>query len=436
MTVVHEQVQLAGTPGGLCSLLPLGGPAVGVLTDGLRFPLRRETLAPGTTRGVSNEFLGTSATVSLDDGVLLAVVPATRKGRLMRRCSSRSPLLFIVAVAATSGTPVSRLPRRRRTITLVTHDSFAVSKTVLAAFTKRTGITVKVLQAGDAGAALNQAILTKDNPIGDVFFGVDNTFLVARARRGHLRAVRAPALADVPDEFQLDAAHRLTPIDHGDVCINYDKQWFAEQEARVPTTLDDLDQARVQGPARGREPGDVVARARVPARHDRRATATTAGATTGRKLRANDVKVVDGWEQAYDGDFTAGRRPGHVPARRVVRVEPAGRGRVLLEAAAEDVADRHHARLVLPPGRVRRRAQGHRARGRGAQARRLHALASSSRPTCRCRCSCSRSRDGTPLPDGVHEVRRGAGEPALAPARRHQPHRDAWIEQWTDTVLR
>ena len=63
----------------MCSLLPLGGPAVGVLTDGLRFPLRHETLPAGTTRGVSNEFLGTSATVSLDEGVLLAVVPAPGK---------------------------------------------------------------------------------------------------------------------------------------------------------------------------------------------------------------------------------------------------------------------------------------------------------------------------------------------------------------------
>jgi len=75
VTVVHDHVDLDGTPGRLCSLLPLGGPAVGVLTDGLRFPLRRETLPPGTTRGVSNEFLGFRATVSLESGVLLAVIP-------------------------------------------------------------------------------------------------------------------------------------------------------------------------------------------------------------------------------------------------------------------------------------------------------------------------------------------------------------------------
>jgi thiamine pyrophosphokinase len=79
VTVVHDHVELHGTPGVLCSLLPLGGPAVGVLTDGLKFPLRRETLPPGTTRGVSNEFLDARASVSLDAGVLLAVVPDPRK---------------------------------------------------------------------------------------------------------------------------------------------------------------------------------------------------------------------------------------------------------------------------------------------------------------------------------------------------------------------
>ncbi len=73
--VVRDRADLDGSPGDLCSLLPVGGPAVGVLTDGLRYPLRRETLAQGTTRGVSNEFVSSTASVSLDDGVLLAVLP-------------------------------------------------------------------------------------------------------------------------------------------------------------------------------------------------------------------------------------------------------------------------------------------------------------------------------------------------------------------------
>src|SRR4029077_7353604 len=124
------------------------------------------------------------------------------------------------------------------TITLVTHDSFAVSKAVLADFKQQTGITVKILQSGDAGAALNQVILTKSNPIGDVFFGVDNTFL-SRALDSGVFAKYAPsALTDVPGAYQLDPSHRLTPVDHGDVCINYDKKWFADKKLDVPKTLD------------------------------------------------------------------------------------------------------------------------------------------------------------------------------------------------------
>jgi thiamine pyrophosphokinase len=73
--VVRDRAELRATHGAICSLLPVGGPATGVVTDGLRFPLRRETLEPGSTRGVSNEFLATDASVALDDGVLVAVVP-------------------------------------------------------------------------------------------------------------------------------------------------------------------------------------------------------------------------------------------------------------------------------------------------------------------------------------------------------------------------
>jgi thiamine pyrophosphokinase len=73
--VVRDEQELHGEAGNLCTLLPIGGPALGVRTEGLRFPLRGETLAPGSTRGVSNEFLGSVARVSLDDGVLLAILP-------------------------------------------------------------------------------------------------------------------------------------------------------------------------------------------------------------------------------------------------------------------------------------------------------------------------------------------------------------------------
>ena len=79
LTVVHDSAMLHGHVGELCSLLPVGGPARAVRTEGLRFPLVDEDLHTGSTRGVSNEFLAQVARVSLSDGVLLAIVPQARK---------------------------------------------------------------------------------------------------------------------------------------------------------------------------------------------------------------------------------------------------------------------------------------------------------------------------------------------------------------------
>lgn len=78
INVVRGERLLRGRLGELISLLPLHGPAVGVVTEGLRYPLRDETLAPGSTRGISNVFAVEEARVSLDSGVLLAVRPGRR----------------------------------------------------------------------------------------------------------------------------------------------------------------------------------------------------------------------------------------------------------------------------------------------------------------------------------------------------------------------
>ena len=73
--VVRRERALEGTPGELVSLLPSAGAAVGVMTEGLVYPLAGETLEPGTSRGMSNEFAATKARVTLEQGVLLAVRP-------------------------------------------------------------------------------------------------------------------------------------------------------------------------------------------------------------------------------------------------------------------------------------------------------------------------------------------------------------------------
>ena len=114
--VVRRELELDGEPGDLCTLLPVGGPALGVRTEGLRFPLHGETLEPGSTRGVSNELLASVARVSLVDGVLLAIVPDPEGAESMKRLS-----LVVVLAAVLTATPgIARrdhappLRRRRR----------------------------------------------------------------------------------------------------------------------------------------------------------------------------------------------------------------------------------------------------------------------------------------------------------------------------------
>ncbi|MGW2892207.1 thiamine ABC transporter substrate-binding protein [Streptomyces griseoruber] len=191
-----------------------------------------------------------------------------------------------------------------KTVTLVSHDSWAVSKSVLADFEKQSGYKVKVLTDGDAGQAVNKAVLTKDNPQGDVFFGVDNTLLSRALDNGLFQSYRAKGLDRVGSAYQLDSGkHRVTPIDYGDICVNYDKKYFADHKLTPPTSYDDLikpayknllvtENASTSSPGLGFLLG----------------TAAKYGddgwAGYWKKLRANGVKVVDGWEQAYNEEFS------------------------------------------------------------------------------------------------------------------------------------
>ena len=200
-----------------------------------------------------------------------------------------------------------------KTVTLVSHNSWAVSKGVLAAFEKQSGYKVKVLEDGDAGQAVNKAILTKDNPQGDVFFGVDNTLLSRALDNGLFQSYEAKGSDLILDEYRVDQdKHRVTPVDSGDVCVNYDKAWFAEHDLTPPKTLDDLVEPEYKDLL-------VVENASTssPGLGFLLGTAAKYGDDGWqgywKKLKANGVKVVDGWEQAYNEEFSGsagGRKAG------------------------------------------------------------------------------------------------------------------------------
>ncbi|MDO0925501.1 thiamine ABC transporter substrate-binding protein [Streptomyces sp. TG1A-8] len=200
-----------------------------------------------------------------------------------------------------------------KTVTLVSHDSWAVSKSVLKDFEKRSGYTVRVLKDGDAGQAVNKAILTKDHPQGDVFFGVDNTLLSRALDNGLFQPYEAKGLDRVGAAYQLDRArHRVTPVDYGDICVNYDKAYFNEHKLAPPQTFADLakpayknllvtENAATSSPGLGFLLGSAAR------------FGGTGWPEYWQKLKANGVKVVDGWEQAYDQEFSGsagGRKAG------------------------------------------------------------------------------------------------------------------------------
>ena len=191
------------------------------------------------------------------------------------------------------------------TVTLLTHDSFALTETLLTDFTARSGITVKVVTGGDAGEVVNKAALTAGNPEGDVLFGVDGTLLSRAVRAGVFDPYVSPAASDVSPELRAATSETVTPIDYGDVCVNADDAWFTAKGIPKPTTLADLVDPRyrdllVVENAATSSPGLAFLLATI-ARYGE-----DGYEDYWRSLRANGVKVVNGWTEAYESEFSAG----------------------------------------------------------------------------------------------------------------------------------
>ncbi|MEY3019482.1 MAG: TbpA [Actinomycetota bacterium] len=195
-------------------------------------------------------------------------------------------------------------------LTLMTHDSFDVSTAVLEDFAARTGITVTLLPLGDAGSALNQTILTAAAPQGDLLFGVDSTFLGRALASDLFLPYRSPELASIDPASDLDPTGRLTPVDVGEVCLNFDRTWFEGRDLAPPQDLADLVTPAyagltvVQDPSTS-SPGLAFLLATIARFGEEAAFAWW------EELRANDVRVVSGWSDAYYTAFSlyGGDRP-------------------------------------------------------------------------------------------------------------------------------
>ncbi len=202
-------------------------------------------------------------------------------------------------------------------VVLVTHESFVISKELQAQFEEESGYDLVVKASGDAGALTNKLVLTKDDPTGDAVFGIDNTF-GSRAIDEGVLAPYAATLPDGADQFALagdtqpGGGHDLTPVDTGNVCVNVDDTWFADQGVPEPQTLDDLLKPAYK---------DLFVTPGATTSSPGLAFLLTTIAAYGEdgwqdywsQLMANGAKLTQGWSDAYEVDFTQGGGGGDRP---------------------------------------------------------------------------------------------------------------------------
>ncbi|WP_435299209.1 thiamine ABC transporter substrate-binding protein [Timonella sp. A28] len=315
-----------------------------------------------------------------------------------------------------------------KTVRVVVHDSFQMSDEQKAEFTKTSGYDVEIVTNGDGGALVNKLILTKDAPLGDVTFGVDNTF----ASRGTDEGVFAPYTSK--NESKLGASLRLAgdntlnPVDYGDVCLNIDPQWFEKNNIAEPKTLDDLikpeykDLTVVTNPATS-SPGLSFLFATIGAYGEAEYL------NYWDALKNNGLKIVDGWEDAYYVDFTAvekGDRPivlsyASSPAFTVTEDKKDTTTKALLDTCFRQV---EYAGVLTNA-----------ANPQGAQAFIDYLLSDSFQGTIPDAMYMYPASDSAELPDDWAKFAPVPENPISLDPSDIATNRDAWLKEWSAQII-
>jgi thiamine transport system substrate-binding protein len=319
-------------------------------------------------------------------------------------------------------------------LTLMTHDSFAVDKSLLEGFEEKFGVTLKIIKGGDAGAVLTQAILSKSNPLADVFFGVDNTFMSRALSADIFIPYASPQLEQIPAHLKLDPQNRLLPVDYGEVCLNYDKAWFAKKGIAPPTDLDDLLKPEFRGltvvenPATS-SPGLAFLLATIGRYGE-------AGYLIfWERLRNNDLYVANGWTDAYYGQFSrakGGTRP------IVVSYASSPAAEVFYSETKLDGAPT--AAILSPQSAFRQIEFVGILKGTGEKELAARLVDFMLSPEFQSGIPLNMwvfpANSATPVPESFLKYTQSVENPVLLTPESIASGREKWVEAWTETVLR
>lgn len=328
--------------------------------------------------------------------------------------------------AQPTATPTA--PTESGTLTVLTHDSFYLPEETLAQFEAESGYDVQYVAPGDGGTLVNQLILTKDAPLGDVVFGIDNTFAGRAIEAGVLAPYSSDELPPEAAELAADAADVLTPIDYGDVCLNADRAWFEARSLTIPQTLDDLvkpeyaNQLVVSNPASS-TPGLAFLTATVAAKGD------PGYLDYWTQLKANGVKVVPGWTEAYTVEFSGSSGKGPYPLVLSYASSP----------ASELGEDGQPRTIALPQTCLRQVEYAGVLAGAqnevGARAFVDWLLSPEVQAQIPDSMWMYPVDPGAPLPEAWAEFGTSVEDVWHVPAETIAANRDTWIREWTATVI-
>ena len=341
------------------------------------------------------------------------------------------PLLVALALAASSCSLMGGEEQAHRStatskdVVLVTHESFHLPKKLVAQFEQQSGYHLTVRASGDAGTLTSELALNADHPLGDVAFGVDNTF----AQRALDAGVFADSGADLPPgaaDYALPGDDgTLVPIDNGNVCVNVDTTWFEEHHQAPPQTMDDLadpayrDLFVTSSPVSS-SPGMAFLLATIAKYGD-------GWQGYWRRLLANGTKVDEGWEDSYYTDFTQGGEHGQrpivlsydsSPAYTVPKGSDTSTTKALLDTCFRQV---EYAGVLAGADNPA-----------GARALVEFLLSEEVQRALPESMYVFPVRDGTPLPPTWARFAQQPDHPWSVDAADIAAHRDQWLEQWRD----